>query len=255
MLSLRTSSLLPFSLDRHFYSSHRFYPALRLSVNSFGGTRFLFFSARPNQVSFLLGKTLEGDLQPPGQTFSAFIFLVSFFLSSPGSLAFSMTRSIRHVPTLQARRRDARHSQRVSVISHSLHDCIGPNRRAAAAHLLRPPLRPPPTRRCHRHQSTPTSWGRRRRPSRPSRSSRSRRRRRCHHRRCHRRAATTDTPSIEKRPVLYAPAHTLYLACVLNAQPAVSLFLPALDDVSARVCIFLVVVAVGRLLPCTRSER
>lgn len=178
-------------------------------------------------------------------------------MSSPGSLASSMTRSIRHVPTLQARRRDARHSQRVSVISHSLHDCIGPNRRAAAAHLLRPPLGPPPTRRCHRHQSTSASWGRRRRrcPSRPSRSSRSRRRRRYHHRRRHRRAATTDTPSIEKRPVLYAPAHTLYLACVLNARPAVSLFLPALDDVSARGCIFFVVAAVGRLLPCTWSER
>lgn len=30
------------------------------------------------------------------------------------------------------------------------------------------------------------------------------------------------TPSIEKRSVLYAPAHTLYLACVLNADSGVS---------------------------------
>ncbi|KYM83119.1 hypothetical protein ALC53_06385 [Atta colombica] len=75
----------------------------------------------------------------------------------------------------------------VSVISHSLHDCIGPNRVRpphTAVHLLRPPLVPPPTRPPPPPPPLPLP----------------------------------PTPSIEKRPVLYAPAHTLYLACVLNAR-------------------------------------
>lgn len=126
-----------------------------------------------------------------------------------------MTRSI---GTFQRFKHDdvMRATHSVSVISHSLHDCIGPNRVRpphTAVHLLRPPLAPPPTRRFRRHRrrqpadvdvarSSPSSSS----PSLPPPPSPPPP------------LLLPPTPSIEKRPVLYAPAHTLYLACVLNAR-------------------------------------
>ncbi|KYN40993.1 hypothetical protein ALC56_04586 [Trachymyrmex septentrionalis] len=109
-----------------------------------------------------------------------------------------MTRSI---GTFQRFKHDdvMRATHSVSVISHSLHDCIGPNRVRpphTAVHLLRPPLVPPPTRPPSSTPSLPP-------PSSPPPPSL---------------PPLPPTPSIEKRPVLYAPAHTLYLACVLNAR-------------------------------------
>ncbi|KYM97508.1 hypothetical protein ALC62_11802 [Cyphomyrmex costatus] len=131
-----------------------------------------------------------------------------------------MTRSI---GTFQRFKHDdvMRATHSVSVISHSLHDCIGPNRVRpphTAVHLLRPPLVPPPTRRFRRHRcqpadvdvagsSPPSSSSPLPPPPPPP-------------------LPLPPTPSIEKRPVLYAPAHTLYLACVLNARERCLSFCP-----------------------------
>lgn len=135
-----------------------------------------------------------------------------------------MTRSI---GTFERLKHDdvMRATHGVSVISHSLHDCIGGQ---TVCGLRTPPLTCCGRRWCrHRcvvaatavaaaSQPTSTSWGRCRRRRRRRRYHH--RRRRCCRRHRHRRRRRHRHRRSKRGPVLYAPAHTLYLACVLNAD-------------------------------------
>lgn len=200
------------SVDPHYKRSHRFSGFATLSPPFV----FLFRATPP---SFSHCRFFFHPFGRPSVTFSLLFGITFLFFFTRHSLASSMTRSI---GTFQRFKHDdvMRATHSVSVISHSLHDCIGPNRVRpphTAVHLLRPPLVPPPTRRfrrCRRRHrrrqpadvdvagSSPPSSS----PSLPPPPSPPPP------------LLLPPTPSIEKRPVLYAPAHTLYLACVLNAR-------------------------------------
>lgn len=134
------------SINPRFVRSHRFSASVTFSLVCFSFSRRLQVSLTADSFS-----TPSKDLQ---QLSHPFLRITFFFFLTRRSLASSMTRSI---GTFQRFKHDdvMRATHSVSVISHSLHDCIGPNRVRpphTAVHLLRPPLVPPPTRRFRRRQ-------------------------------------------------------------------------------------------------------